>query len=53
MAFDERINCVDEKKRTEEAKLFIKHSRKTLICRKVILFSFMEGLSYKRLEIIS
>ncbi len=41
MAFDERIHCVDEKKRTEEAKLFIKHSSKTLIYAGKLFYSVL------------
>jgi hypothetical protein len=29
MAFDERIHCIDEKKRTEEAKMFMKNTNRT------------------------
>lgn len=41
MAFDERINCIDEKKRTEEAKLFIKHSSTTLIYAGKLFYSVL------------
>ena len=41
MAFDERIKCVDEKKRTEEAKLFILHMSRTLEYAGKLFYSFL------------
>ena len=41
MAFDERIKCIDEKKRTEEARLFIKHSGRILTYAGKLFYSFL------------
>jgi|LakMenEpi03Aug12_release.lakeMendotaPanAssembly.Ray.scaffolds.fasta_scaffold1513474_1 hypothetical protein len=41
MAFDERIQCIDEKKRTEEAKLFILHMTRSLEYAGKLMYSFL------------
>jgi hypothetical protein len=41
MAFDERINCVNEKKRSKEAEPYILHAKKTMELSGKLMYSFL------------